>query len=255
MPELPEAEANRARVAASGLNRTIEGFDEFNTRYLELPGSAEREALIGRQFTETRRHGKMIFMGSATGPWLAVHLGMTGRLFPIEAGDPLDGAGRLVIRFEGERRLVFRCHRKFGWARMVDRPDDAIVAADLGPDALTASRDAFVAALDVRQQIKAALLDQTKIAGLGNLWSDEVLFQAGIAPDRRASEIDLEALHGITRAALRTGCEVGADYDRLPRDWLLPRREEGADCPRCGGTIVMRKVGGRAAHYCPEHQR
>ncbi|CAM4081801.1 Fpg/Nei family DNA glycosylase [Palleronia rufa] len=259
MPELPEAESNRVRVESHCLNRTISAITLGETSHVDLPGPAARDRLIGRQFTRTGRHGKLIFAGSDSGPWIAVHLGMTGALIPFDApADPPDHT-RIVIAFEGDRRLAFRVPRKLGWMAVIDDPAGYVVQAGLGPDALAIDRDAFADTIGgTRGAIKPALMNQKKLAGIGNLWSDEALFQTGIDPDACADGLSgaaLGALHDTVRSVLRTVCDAGADYGRLPGDWLIPRyRKEDASCPRCGGPIGRRKVGGRTAYFCTSHQ-
>ena len=259
MPELPECEANRRRVAEHCLNRTIESVELGEVEHMDMPGANERGRLTGRQFTETRRHGKYIFAGSKSGPWIAVHLGMTGSLRPFDAPDDPPDYAKLVIAFEGDRRLAFRCPRKLGWVRVIDDPDAFLTEQDLGPDALEIGLEAFVDVIgSTNGAVKSALMSQKKLAGIGNLWSDEALFQQGIAPTRVARELDRDALadlHRATRRILQTVCDTGARYGDLPRGWLIPdHRDEGAACPRCDGTITKTKVGGRTAYFCDTHQ-
>lgn len=259
MPELPEAEANRRRIADQCLNRTIEdAVLGDNITYIELPGDNERGRLVGRQFTETHRHGKLIFAGSRSGPWICVHLGMTGKLLPFDAPDGPPDHTKFLIRFEGDRRLAFRCPRKLGWVRVVDSPQEEIDRIGFGPDALQISCDAFVDVIGGTDgAVKSALIEQKKIAGIGNLWSDEILFEIGNRPDRKASNLDGETLrrmHGVMREKLQTVLGVNADYSKLPESWLVRHREKGAECRKCGGTIHTTKVGGRTAYYCGNHQ-
>lgn len=259
MPELPEAEANRRRIEAGVLNRTVEGVTlGDDTTHAELPSEAESERLTGRQFTEARRHGKLVFAGSKSGPWIAVHLGMTGSLRVWEEGDEPPSHIRIVFAFEGGRRLGFRCPRKLGWVKVVDDPDGFVAAEGYGPDALSVSREVFADRVGTsRGAVKSALMDQKKIAGIGNLWSDEILFHTGTAPEARPAEMPDDrtgALHDAMGRLLRAALEVDADYSALPADWLLHNRQAGRACPRCNGHIASRKVGGRTAYFCDTHQ-
>ncbi|MFB0611274.1 DNA-formamidopyrimidine glycosylase family protein [Aurantiacibacter poecillastricola] len=260
MPELPEAEANRRRIEDKCLNRTIEeAVPGDNVTYIELPGDNERARLVGRQFTETHRHGKLIFAGSKTGPWICVHLGMTGSLIPFDEGtDEQPSATKFLIRFEGDRALAFRCPRKLGWLRVVDSPEEEVERIGFGPDALEIGEDDFVEVIGgTNGAVKSALIEQKKIAGVGNLWSDEILFDVGIVPDRKANELDedtLRKMYGVMRDRLRAVVKTNADYSQLPDDWLVRHRKKGEDCRRCGGTIRNKTVGGRSAYYCDRHQ-
>ena len=260
MPELPEAEANRLRIERQCLNRTIEAAElGENVTYIELPGDNERARLVGRQFTETHRHGKLIFAGSKTGPWICVHLGMTGKLLPFDADEEeAPDHTKFLISFEGERRLAFRCPRKLGWVRVVDSPEEEIARIGFGPDALEISQSRFVDVIGgTNGTIKGALMTQRKLAGIGNLWSDEILYRTAIAPEHKASELKREKLaemHRAMRDILTGVVEVEAVYRKLPDDWLIRHRKKGQECRKCGGTITSTKVGGRTAYYCPQHQ-
>ena len=260
MPELPENEAQRLTLERECLNRTIEAVElGEDVTYIELPGDNERARLVGRQFTETRRHGKNIFVGSKTGPWMTVHLGMTGKLVPFDAPDDPPEHTKLLIRFEGDRRLAFRCPRKLGHVRVIDDPASYIEDEGLGPNALEVPREQFVQTFgSTRSAIKSALMKQDKMAGIGNLWSDETLFQTGIHPEARANALGEEVLadiHAVMRRILKSVVGVEARYRELPEDWLIRHRKKGAECRRCGGAIGSTKVGGRTAYFCDKHQK
>jgi formamidopyrimidine-DNA glycosylase len=260
MPELPEAEANRLAVERNCLHRTIESAEPGdNVTHMELPGENERRRLVGCQFTETKRQGKLVFAGSKTGPWVAVHLGMTGRLIPFDESDGAPDKTKFLIGSEGERRLAFRCPRKLGWLRVVESPEAEIERVGYGPDALAISEEDFADVIGgTSGAIKSALMQQKKMAGVGNLWSDEVLFQTGIHPERKASDLDRKALsemYEALRKHLEAAVKTEADYSKLPKDWLVRNRDKGTDCPQCGGTITSAKVGGRTAYFCDRHQK
>ncbi|RYH04318.1 Fpg/Nei family DNA glycosylase [Salipiger sp. IMCC34102] len=258
MPELPESDAARRRIADQCLNRTIEGFDLGEVSHVELPSKAERDRLVGTQFSTTRRHGKYIFAGTKGGPWLHVHLGMSGSLRVWEEGEAEPDFARLTIRFEGGRRLSFHDPRKFGVLALVEDVDAFIEDKGLGPDAMQIGDNAFADVIgSTRGAIKSALLLQSKLAGIGNLWSDETLYRCGVLPDARACDLEaatISHLHRAMQDIMGLVMDKNADYSQLPQDWLIHHREAGAACPRCGGTIAKKTVGGRTAYHCPEHQ-
>ena len=259
MPELPENERQRRMLESECLNRTIEKAEiGSDADHIELPGSNSLGRLKGHRFSEARRHGKNLFAGSQSGPWIAVHLGMTGWIVAFDAPDDPPDYTKLLITFEGDRRMAFRCPRKLGHVRVIDDPDEYITQQDVGPDALDIGRAKFCETIGKsRARLKSALMDQSRMAGIGNLWSDEILFGIGVHPERRGidlSDDQLDELFDMMRAKLEKGVEVNADYSQLPTDWLIPNRDEGGDCPRCGGTITNTKVGGRTAYFCDSHQ-
>lgn len=258
MPELPEAEAARKRIADGALHRTIEGFSLGEVSHMELPSEAERGRFVGTQFTGTRRHGKYIFVGSKDGPWLHIHLGMAGSLRVTTDGDDLPKYIRLSVTFEGGTQLHFRDPRKFGSVHLIEDVDAFIEEKRLGPDALTVGDNAFADTIGkTNGAVKSALLSQKKLAGIGNLWSDEALFRTGIDPAAKANALaadKINDLHGAVRSILQAVVDTNATYSKLPDDWLIHHREDGADCTQCDGTITKKTVGGRTSYHCPDHQ-
>jgi formamidopyrimidine-DNA glycosylase len=264
MPELPDVEHFRQHLAATSLNRTIEDVTIRKAKVLALPGARLRQALHGRRMKRTRRHGKQLLVELDDGGWLALHFGMTGRLlhFTNPADDP--PYDRVRLDFADGSHLAFDDRRQLGRVAIVADADDFIRQQKLGPDALDPKlgEAAFIALFAAnRATAKAALMDQTLVSGIGNIFSDEILFQAGIhpqAPVKALGRADLARLYRTTRKVLEMaiarggGSEEGTD--KLPKGFLTPRREEGASCPRCRGRIATRKFSGRTAYFCPACQ-
>lgn len=265
MPELPDVEVFRRRLAANGLNRTVETVS-VRPAGMTVTASAStiREALRGHRLTKTHRHGKHLFVrsGEARHRWLRLHFGMTGSLDfhdRTETAEPEHT--RLRLDFRGRRSLAYRCPRKFGEMGLVEDPAAFAEARSLGVDLLDADLDAdgFADRLrGVRGSVKAALMKQERMAGLGNVYADEALFQAGLHPDAVTADLEagqLRALWRTVRSVLHEAVDREADPGRMPGSWLLPRREEGRDCPRCRGSIVRIEVSGRSTYLCNRHQR
>jgi formamidopyrimidine-DNA glycosylase len=261
MPELPDVETFRRYVDATSLHQRITGVDLDATRMLQGARADEiRAALTGGRFEETARRGKFLFVRVDAQPWLVLHFGMTGFLTYFKA----DGAGpshtRLLVDFDNGYRLAGVWRRRLGRIDLADDPEAFAAAHDLGPDAFgpALGRDELAAMLsDRRGGLKSALMDQSFVAGIGNVYSDEILFQAGLKPNRAAARLaddELDDLHRALRHVLATAIEHQADPARLPESWLLPRREGDAPCPRCGGELAHRQVAGRTARYCPRCQ-
>ena len=260
MPEILEVEAARAVLGAHALDREIARVHAPDTWFLKrgTTPAALRHALIGNRFTAARRTGKQILLDTADPDTrLGVHLGMSGRVLVDneEAGDPLVYASnrrvarwnRFGVHFADGGSFMLRDPRRLGAAEL--DPDES----RLGPDAFTITARQLDAALGTRTApIKAVLMDQARVAGLGNLLVDEVLWRAGIDPTRPAVAIgpdERRELHKAVRATLRVlGRRGGSHLGDMPRDLDIP-------CPRDGSPLQRRTVGGRTTYSCPAHQR
>ncbi len=265
MPELPDVELFKRRLDAHALNRTIRAVVVSDARILgDLPPEALVRRLEGRRFEASRRHGKHLLVRLYGGGWLTLHFGMTGSLevFDRMADDP--PYDRLRFDFAGGGHLAYLSRRLLGRIGLADDAAAFVAAENLGPDALDPAFDqaAFAAALaGSRRTAKAALMDQAVVAGVGNIYSDEILFQAGIHPATRLDALDegrLADLFGQLKRVLETAVAEGAGseqyLDRLPKGSLLPQRRKDGHCPRCGAGLHTLKASGRTAYFCPRCQ-
>jgi len=259
VPEILEVEAARAVLDAHALGREIVRVHAPDAWFLKrgTTPAALRHALVGNRFTAARRIGKQIILDTADpGTRLGVHLGMSGRVLVDgeEAGDPLVYASnrrvskwhRFGVHFADGGSFMLRDPRRLGAAEL--DPDES----RLGPDALELTAAQLDHALGRRTApIKAVLMDQARVAGLGNLLVDEALWRAGIDPVRPAVDIDTDerrALHRAVRATLRVLDRRGGSHTGdMPRDLDIA-------CPRDGEHLVRRKVAGRTTYSCPVHQ-
>ncbi len=260
MPELPDVEIFRRYLDRTSLRQKIRAVELDGARMRRgVAARTLRDALTGSAFRSTRRHGKYLFAALGSAGWLVLHFGMTGFLdYAKDGAEPPDHT-RLLVRFANGARLAGVWQRLLGRIALTDDPDRFIRDQDLGPDALGLGKRTFLDRLGARGgSIKGALMDQSFIAGLGNVYSDEMLFQARIhprAPVRKLGEDGARALHGAMGHVLKMAIAKKADPARLPDTWLLPHREEGAKCPRCGGKIARIAVAGRHAFLCPRCQK
>jgi len=259
VPEILEVEAARAVLDAHALGREIVRIHAPDAWFLKrgTTPAALRHALVGNRFTAARRIGKQIILDTADpGTRLGVHLGMSGRVLVDgeEAGDPLVYASnrrvskwhRFGVHFADGGSFMLRDPRRLGAAEL--DPDES----RLGPDALELTAAQLDHALGRRTApIKAVLMDQARVAGLGNLLVDEALWRAGIDHVRPAVAIDTDErreLHRAVRATLRVLDRRGGSHTGdMPRDLDIP-------CPRDGAHLVRRKVAGRTTYSCPVHQ-
>ncbi len=247
MPELPEAE--RARLTLeSVLGRPIAAVDDTDTYVCRPhPPGEIASALIGHQFVSTHRRGKFLWLETEGGPTLGLHLGMAGHIALEAPGDkPL--WDRFTVQFEDGTRFALRDRRRLG--RAVLNPDFSHV----GPDAAAVGRDEFRRLVGAGSTaVKARLLNQGAISGVGNLLADQILWQARIAPRRPTSELsteDLDRLRREVRAAVRSAIRAGGAHTGR---FVGVRGPDGA-CPRCGHGLSRATVGGRTTYWCPACQ-
>jgi formamidopyrimidine-DNA glycosylase len=264
MPEILEVELYRT-LAEKALGRTIEKVWMVDSRYGRGGTTPRRlqSALKGHVFTEARRRGKLLLLDTDDGPTLGVRFGMTGGLVvdSVEALDRLiygpgvfgDKWVRARVTFADGGHLLLHDPRRFGSLELA--PDES----RLGPDALTLTLAALRAALagtavrGVRSApLKAQLLDQERVAGIGNLLADEILWRAGLDPGRRTplSDDELRLLHKSMRATLRQLGGRGGSH----MGTLMEERRVGGHCPKDGAELLVATVGGRTTWWCPVHQ-
>lgn len=258
MPELPDVEVFRQQLAATSLHQEIEAVAIDAPKMLQDVSAEDlRSALLGTAFETTHRHGKYLFAELARGPWLVLHFGMTGRLDYTERDAEPPRHARLTIDFENGHRLAGIWQRRLGKIGMTTDPKSFVAEHELGPDALgLACSDLREMLARRRGGLKSALMDQAFIAGLGNVYTDEILFHAGLDPARPAADLgdDVEKLHRATRHVLELAIERRAEPERLPDTWLLPHRKSEARCPRCGTPIDKVQTAERTGYRCPDCQ-
>lgn len=258
MPELPEVEMARRYLEATALRQTIRATEVKDERILAKVSARElEEALAGKQFDCAMRHGKRLFLKITETLYLTLHLGLTGRLIYLESGTEEPSHTRMLISFENDCSLAFDDSRIFGEVSLAKSPQAFLAKRKVGPDALQLDLDGFLEIMNGRRGlIKPALLNQRIIAGLGNLYADEALFQAGICPRARCLTIgQLSTLFSSIQKVLKTALATNADLEKLPEFYLLPHRHPKGRCPRDGANLSREKIGGRTSYYCPEHQK
>lgn len=247
MPELPEAERAR-QTLESILGRRVAAVDDSDAYVCRphQPGEIA-SALVGETFAGAHRRGKFLWLTTEDGPTLGLHLGMAGSI-ALEA--PIDKPlwDRFTVEFEDGMRFALRDRRRLSRATL--NPD----FSHIGPDAADVGRDAFRRRIGAgATPVKARLLDQGAISGVGNLLADELLWQARIAPRRstgQLSEAELDRLRRALRAAVRSATRQGGVHTG---EFVRSRDREGA-CPRCGHDLERATVGGRTTYWCPACQ-
>ena len=261
MPELPEVEAYR-RLAEGALGRPVAAVEAPDAWYLKrgLTAGGLTRALTGRRFVASRRRGKLLLLDTdAAGPTLGLRFGMTGRLVV----DDRAGVDRLVYGSDRDESAWNRLRLRFadgGALRVSDPRRLGGVELDpdegrLGPDAATVGPAGLRRLLaGATAPLKARLMDQARLAGVGNLVADEALWRAGLAPGRPAGSLTDAELRRLHRHLRATVGELTARGGSHTGD-LMPQRAPGGVCPRDGHVLARGVVGGRTTWWCPWHQR
>ncbi|MBL1068774.1 Fpg/Nei family DNA glycosylase [Streptomyces sp. 7-21] len=256
MPELPDVEGFSRTFAACARGRRVTGVTVADAGVLhQVSAAGFRRALTGRRFRAPRRHGKWLLAPTDGPEVVLLHFGMTGRLVCGTDPAPHD---RITFTLEGGRVLRYRDQRKLRGIWLVRSGTQAQrVMGRQGPDALALAPGELGRLLAGRRGgLKSALLDQSLLAGLGNLLADEVLWRARLHPARPAAGLAPAERQRLERA-LRTVLGAAVPAGRVPdgRGWLTGRRgRPDPACPRCGTPLARTRVAGRTTVWCPRCQ-
>jgi formamidopyrimidine-DNA glycosylase len=274
MPELPEVETIRRQLAPALEGRRLEHIQVRDPRWCEpAPPEAIEDALHGRLIERVGRRGKYLILSFEDDVHLAMHLRMTGNLLLVPADAEEPGHLRVVMELDDGRRLLFVDVRRFGTGDVL-LGSDALAeffASRLGVEPLSSefTAEALRALSRGRKQpVKAFLLTQERVAGVGNIYADEALFRARIHPLRPVGTLrrpQVEALRDAVVESLEAGIDAkGAsidDYRHVDgaegsfQDRFLVHTRAGEPCPRCGTTIQKLRAAGRGTYVCPRCQR
>jgi formamidopyrimidine-DNA glycosylase len=265
MPELPDVECLRRLVHRYFQGAQVSHVEVPDPASLEGTAAAARRALKGQRLREVARHGKYLFLHFAEDTVLVMHFGPAGMLCRVPSGQDEPKYVRFRLDFENQDRLAYVNRRRIGCVRLADSAARFVEHSKLGPDALDPDFDyaAFQARLSGRKPpIKRTLTDQSRLAGIGNTWSDEILFQARIHPATSALTLTAARTRVLFRA-MRHVLEVAIDRDplaegfltRLPANFILPHRHPGGHCPRCKGALERVALSGHTSTFCPRCQK
>lgn len=273
MPELPEAETIVRGLRPALVGREILATRVIHADILRVPAPRFTTAVRKREILDVSRRGKNVVMRLSGDAVLAVNLGMTGRLLPSGGPGAATGAPThpaVVFDLDDGETLVFDDTRRFGTVECISTEAWLARSRRMGPEPLARSftGDALWQRLQAsRSPVRSWLLDQRKVAGVGNIYANEALFLATVHPQRAArsvSRVEARALHRAMRRVLRQAIEAGGttlrDYrDASGREGRFARRllvygRDGEACPRCRAEIRRVVFGGRSAFYCPTCQ-
>jgi formamidopyrimidine-DNA glycosylase len=264
VPELPDVETMRQYLESTAMYQEIARVQVVSKQVLcETTVEGLRDGLVRGSFESTCRHGKYMFvaLGGEEDRFLGLHFGMTGGLTYF--GDLVDEPeyGQIRFHFASGNYLAYHSIRKLGEVRLIDDVEQFVDDKDLGPDALDPDLDlaAFKRIVTGRRvMVKALLLDQHNIAGIGNVYADEILFQADVHPRTKINALDgetIDHLFSTMSEVLRTAVECQAQPERFPDSYITAYRHEEGRCPECGTKLARVRVSSRTAYYCPVRQR
>lgn len=261
MPELPEVEMFRRYFDRTSLQQKIKEVRLYSPEMLRgISPKKLRDELKGHEFVSTGRHGKYLFAQLDTGRDLVLHFGMTGHLKYFNDPDKSPSYVRLLIQFANDYNLAFDCLRKLGKISFADDRRKFINDKKLGPDVLADDFDfnSFLQIVSPKKgSVKSILLNQHTLAGIGNLYADEILFQSRINPSQRINELSKakkKRLFEAIKPVLVATIERKADWRKLPKNYLLKNRGKEGKCPSCKTLLKRETVAGRTTYYCPKHQ-
>ncbi|HUC87870.1 MAG TPA: bifunctional DNA-formamidopyrimidine glycosylase/DNA-(apurinic or apyrimidinic site) lyase [Candidatus Binatia bacterium] len=288
MPELPEVETIRVGLSRLLPSKTVAAVDYNWPKSFPNQPADVKQFLVGAKIVEVKRRAKVLLISLDSNYSLVIHLKMTGQLVfrganeRFGAGHPSasligelpDRSTRVTITFTDSSKLFFNDQRKFGWMRLI--PTTEVPNIDfmkkVGPEPLDSDFTWQVLRERLKRRsnsgIKAVLLDQTVIAGIGNIYADETLWGAKVHPAslvKNLSDNKIKEIHKAMVAVLKLSIEKGGSTDRNYVDAKGQRgsylsfanvfRREGQACPRCGTVIVKLRVAGRGTHVCPHCQK
>ncbi len=271
MPELPEVETIKEDLRDLVLGSEIARAEVLEPGLVEQPPAAEFEKrLAGRRITGARRRAKHLIVELDSGDSLVFQLKIGGQLLLVPPVVGPETALMLILHLDGGRKLFLRDETHFTRARLLGKEELAERLSPLGPEPFGEEfSPAYLqeAIGGRRAQIKPLLLDQKVVAGIGNIYVDEILYDARIHPRSKANTLSWEewkALHEAIQKNLAAGVEHRGTTVRLYKDvldrpgshqdYLRVFEKHGERCPGCGGEVVREKVGGRPTHYCPACQ-
>lgn len=266
MPELPDVEGFKEYFKDTSLNKKITEIEcQAKGLIKGITFQRFKARLIGRRFRDAWRRGKFLIIELGGIPErLIIHFGMTGNFHNARQGATRNGKDRftrLVFRFENGYELRWLNMRKLGGVYLVKDPQDIGLIREMGPEPLELAKPDFLELLEKHRtkNVKAFFLDQRDIAGVGNIYSDEILFRARISPHRKINTLspaEKEGLYRVMRRVLRDAIKVRPPSGRFGWHWLLFHRGRDMRCPRDKTHSLKREIiAGRATVFCPGCQR
>jgi len=264
LPELPDVEVRRLYIERTSLGRPIKRVAVLDRRVLSgvTPASLGK-GLKGAAFLEAKRRGKYVLVPTDRGNILLLHFGMNGELLLGKKGELKPRWGRVEFHFDDGTCLHYINMRLIGKVALYPTVDETDIPeiAKLGPEPLDRrfTYNKFSDAISGHETtIHQVLMDQALIAGIGNIFSDEITFQAGVRPDRKVKDLsrdEMKRIYKEMKRVLRQAVELDAELDDHADEFLIPHRGRNGECPRGHGRLVKKTIGGRSSYFCPACQK
>jgi formamidopyrimidine-DNA glycosylase len=258
MPELPDVEVFKQYLDSTALHQKIQKVQVFSRQVLNTSSQKLSRSLKGQKLIGSRRLGKFLMIETDNGRWLVLHFGMTGGLKYYDEDQEKPEHERMRLNFSNGYHLGYDCQRMLGEIDVTEEPDEYLEERDFGPDAGEISLEQFRELIHNRRgSIKSALMNQKAVSGIGNVYSDEILYQSKIHPRRKTSELsgsEIKKIYKKMQYVFGKAVECQAQRKNMPKTWLIEHRSEDHDCPRCGGQIKKIQITGRNAYLCPQCQ-
>lgn len=262
MPELPDVESFRRYFDSTSINKKISGVEVKSRSVLSgITPQALQKSLKDQKFKSTSGYGKYLFAETVNGKFLVMHFGMTGYLNYYKNPDEATNYIRFQINFNNGYHLAYDDGRKLGRVYLTDDYKRFLKKKKLGVDPVREkiNYSLFKQIINGRKgSVKTVLMNQKVFAGIGNIYSDEILFHAKIHPNssfNKFKEKHLKEIYTQMKKVLQDAIKKDADPEKLSEKYLLNLRKPGKDCSICNGKIKKSTIGGRSSYYCSKHQR
>lgn len=270
MPELPEVETIKGDLSRLIVGKKILDITTDSPKQVKPSLGKVKQAIVGKKIKKVERRAKLIQIFLNDDLILVIHLKLTGRLLVRDKKAPKDDWQHITISLSGDKELRFADLRKFGWLKLVKNEKELEeLVSEFGPEATEIEYDEFKKIFSsITRSVKQLLMDQKKIAGIGNIYANDALFLAKIDPRKPAKKLTdqeakklLEAIKKVLQAGIKyRGASDQYYLDALGRkgsyqDHFLVYGREGKDCLDCQGKIKKIKLGGRGTFFCPSCQK
>ncbi len=258
MPELPDVEVFK-KAADKSIGHKVE---DITVKDEKFPGATKNS--LGRhvknqEVKNTTRRGKYLFIEMDSWFALVLHFGMTGFLSYRAIDSETPPYAKCIFKLSNDHKLIYVSKRKLGKIEITDDIEKYIEEQELGPDALDINQADFLSKIkESKATVKSFFMNQSALSGIGNIYADEILFQACVHPRQKAHQLTKgqgQELYKQMGKVLKTAIKEQADAGRMPEYFLLPKRKEGEECPRGKGKIEKIKISGRTGYYCPDCQK